>query len=791
MLGCTDSRQATFDFEATYDDGSCPVLLGCTDSTAATFRALATVDDGSCKYAGCRDPRAINYESAAVLDGGGCVAAIPGCTAAAADNRRPLANLLVTSGVGRCERGGCTDPLAPNYGGTDLTYDDGSCVWYAIGCTNPRADNYRSIALHDDGSCVVSSPPPPPPPSPKPPPPPATPPLVPCAANFAYELMWQEEGGGLFQGRIVASPWPAHQAIVLELPSCSSCLLLYTLGDGDATLVSLRAGWAYFVLGDGADPIRRYVEFVGRRNAHEPAPTAAEVSCDLAPPRPPAPPPQPPPAGRRLASDGTSGCTYPSASNFDSAATHNDASCVWTVVGCADSDALTFVRDATVHDASACVFARDQALGCLAPTATNFDSAADRSHVELCAFERIGCTDPTASNYASDTTLEAAPGESGECVYFPSVLNLLDAADSLEAPGGSVVYAGCTIPAAINYAAAATVDDGSCVLPVAGCADSAALNYAADVTIDDGSCVPLRMGCLLPSASNYDDDATRDDGSCHLLTPPPLPPPPPPDAPPRQPPPPPSPPMPTTPPPACLWREELRPCTGLVADATAASAIECEAACCTDDGCRAWQFDTVGSSGGVCSRGTPGLCSSSLGRRQQHGGIKLDADAANATVGGNASAGPPPPTPGAASTEVWLGMGAIELSLALFSASLLAGSAVLAAWCSLRTRGGRDAYPRVAPHATFAPVVPNAGVGVDAAGRRGPPPASKRRLEDVTQALTTPVRVAPSQHSHSSSGTEEFIQERIRRPAPSRPQGPAVGAGPGAIRMEHVRLSQR
>ena len=46
-------------------------------------------------------------------------------------------------------------------------------------------------------------------------------------------------------------------------------------------------------------------------------------------------------AAAAAASDGTSGCTYPSASNFDSAATHNDASCVWTVVGCADSDALT------------------------------------------------------------------------------------------------------------------------------------------------------------------------------------------------------------------------------------------------------------------------------------------------------------------------------------------------------------------------------------------------------------------------------------------------------------------
>ena len=766
ILGCTDSRQAAFDAEATVNDGSCPVFLGCTDSTAATFRALATVDDGTCKYAGCRDPRAINYASAATLDGGGCVAAIPGCTVVAADNHRPLANLLVTSGVGRCERGGCTDALAPNFG-ANLTYGDGSCAWYAVGCTDPNADNYRSIALHDDGSCVVSSPPPPLPPSPKPPPPPGMPPGVPCSSAFGYELLWQEEGGGLFQGRIVAHPWSAHQAIVLELPSCASCLLLYTLGDGDATLVSLRAGWAYFTLGGGEDANQQYVEFVGRRNAQEPAPTTAQVSCEYAPPRPPTPPPQPPPAGRRLASGGSDGCTYASASNFDSAATQNDGSCAWLVVGCADSDALTFARDAAVHDASACVYTSDIIVGCLAPTAANYDSAAQRSQVSLCAFERIGCADPAASNYASDTTVEAAPGEAGSCAYYPSVVGLLDAADELESPdGGSVVYAGCTIPAAVNFAPAATVDDGSCVLPTAGCADSAALNFAPDVTIDDGSCVPLRLGCLLPSASNFDADATRDDGTCNVLTPPPGSPPPPPQTPPRPPPPPPSPPMPTRPPPACFWREELRPCTGLVADAAVASAVECEVACCADDACHAWQFDIVGSSS-VCSRGTPGLCSNSLGRPQQHGGVKLDADAANATA-----AGPPPP--GTASTgEVALGMGTIELALTLLSTALLIGFAVLGACCYMRARRGWDAYPRVAPNrpaAAFAAVVPNAAVGV-AAGQRGAPLAPKRPLADVVQALTTPVRVAPS--LHGSSGDVEFIQERIRRPA-ARPAGAGV-----------------
>ena len=48
---------------------------------------------------------------------------------------------------------------------------------------------------------------------------------------------------------------------------------------------------------------------------------------------------------------------------------------------------------------------------------------------------------------------------------------------------------GCTNPNAINYDPTATIDDGSCRLPVDGCTDQLALNYDPLATIDDGSCV--------------------------------------------------------------------------------------------------------------------------------------------------------------------------------------------------------------------------------------------------------------------------------------------------------------
>ena len=89
-------------------------------------------------------------------------------------------------------------------------------------------------------------------------------------------------------------------------------------------------------------------------------------------------------------------------------------------------------------------------------------------------------------------------------------------ADYHFAPVGAVQ--GCTNPAATNYNPLATVDDGSCILPVRGCTNSAATNYNRLATVDDGSCVfpVVTVGCTDPRATNYNPTATIDDGSCVL-----------------------------------------------------------------------------------------------------------------------------------------------------------------------------------------------------------------------------------------------------------------------------------
>ena len=73
---------------------------------------------------------------------------------------------------------------------------------------------------------------------------------------------------------------------------------------------------------------------------------------------------------------------------------------------------------------------------------------------------------------------------------------------------------GCIDPIALNYNAAATLDDGSCTYCVDGCMDVTQFNYDANATCDDGSCIPFTYGCIDATADNYDASANTDDGSC-------------------------------------------------------------------------------------------------------------------------------------------------------------------------------------------------------------------------------------------------------------------------------------
>jgi hypothetical protein len=197
-----------------------------------------------------------------------------------------------------------------------------------------------------------------------------------------------------------------------------------------------------------------------------------------------------------------SGCTFPSATNYNPAATIDNGSCTFpsgtTRSGCTNPLATNYNQYATVDDGS-CIFPTGITIyGCMNSGATNYYSAVTIDNGS-CIFPTgttiYGCTNPLARNYYSAVTVD-----DGSCIF----------------PTGITIY-GCTNPLARNYYSAVTVDDGSCVFPsgttISGCTNPLATNYNQYATVDNGSCVFI-SGCTFSSATNYNSAATIDNGSC-------------------------------------------------------------------------------------------------------------------------------------------------------------------------------------------------------------------------------------------------------------------------------------
>ena len=208
------------------------------------------------------------------------------------------------------------------------------------------------------------------------------------------------------------------------------------------------------------------------------------------------------------------GCTLPLASNYNSLATINDASCV--VMGCTNATSVNYNSRANEDDGS-CV---DNRMGCTINFALNYDSYASSADLASCVFAFPGCTDSHALNY-----LDLANVDDGSCVVrivgclVPSASNYNPSATvnggCIEPPPPPPPAAGCLDELARNFDSSAVVSPpGACAYGLLGCLDSQALNYLLVATEDDGSCVAVVNGCLAPDAANYNSQANRDDGTC-------------------------------------------------------------------------------------------------------------------------------------------------------------------------------------------------------------------------------------------------------------------------------------
>ena len=209
---------------------------------------------------------------------------------------------------------------------------------------------------------------------------------------------------------------------------------------------------------------------------------------------------------------GSSGCTDPSAINYDDGADIFDNSCIYEYVnngGCTDQMAINYDPDANYDDGS-CVY--NVLLGCTDPTAENYNPDAIEDD-GTCVFPpKLGCTDSIALNY--DPTAEV---DDGTCLY-PIVAGCNDPeADNYDPTAAvndeSCIYSGCTDPAAENYSPWANNNNGTCVyLVMEGCTNPEADNYDPDAEFDNGTCI--FSGCMDPSAENYDPVANYENGSC-------------------------------------------------------------------------------------------------------------------------------------------------------------------------------------------------------------------------------------------------------------------------------------
>ena len=367
-----DSRLPEFDASASYDDGSCSVVLeGCTDSTASNFRSIGTIDDGSCEYTGCQDSHAINYNPTAALPGI-CRPIVVGCTDPRAVNFYPDANSMVNSFTGeqvQCVFVGCTNSIRSNFDPM-ATVDSGLCAPLYPGCTSPLALNYNSAYNVDDGSCSVGgctdeshvsySP---------------TATFDDGSCSRRMRELRTETNGKANHKHDQQQPWEQQQRRRQLAPGCKDPSA--STYDPDATSHS-SIQCSYDTFGCTDSSAINYMSFATADNP--------QMLCEYA----------------------IFGCTIIEGTlNYDSTATaFLEGSCINVFLGCTDSAADSFTPSANTDD-GICTYG---VLGCADPRALNFDSTATIS--EGCTQRVVGCVDSLAFNYALDANVA-----SDTCTY--------------------------------------------------------------------------------------------------------------------------------------------------------------------------------------------------------------------------------------------------------------------------------------------------------------------------------------------------------------------------------------
>ena len=518
IYGCMDATMFNYNSAATIDDGSCVAIVnGCIDASADNFNGGANTDDGTCYWLGCTqgplavwsDPFAgdanfnasgvagsINFDSNATVDDGSCTPAIYGCTIPGNFNFNPSANLagsLLSDGTpcgsancmcipliygctdpnadipptfvdemtdintedGSCTYSGCTDPIATNYslifaGSTvdgpngNLTYlngnavDDGSCT-YVGGCMDAIACNYDSAATIDNGSCSY------------------------CGDSDAENFTAPNDLG-----------------CVTNCEYCSPISNIQILSQTTSDVVA------------GVDQMNgtAVISFSEPTNAYGNTVVIGNWVIDQ--------------ANSITPSTGWGSGTITFTATGLSVGTFNGPT---SVICTANNTGNSWAAGAGVVNPPLIITTTvTPILGCTDNTgvnnnvggtwgACNYDATANTNDGSCEYTTCTGCNDNTFLEFCGDCwdTINQVVVASGGSAWI---------ADTIPTSCTTLIVPGCMDATAINFDAAATVDDGSCIAPIPGCMDDtlnndgsyAASNYSGppvgSANVDDGSCLP-------------------------------------------------------------------------------------------------------------------------------------------------------------------------------------------------------------------------------------------------------------------------------------------------------------